>query len=212
MSVDVDTDRRITEVVIALIEDATDAVVLIDSASREIILANVHARSILGLLDSEGAGEVLRKFVRKSDSENEIDGSEPLKEVPGTCIRTEVAVRVHNRDLADGLTIARIQPVSGTPTQQIRADLLNDVDAIIWECEVPSLRFTYISRQAESILGYPLARWYNEPDFWLSILHADDRDEAMEYCESCTRLGLDHEFDYRAITAAGKVIWLHGLE
>ncbi len=35
-------------------------------------------------------------------------------------------------------------------------ELLNSVDAIIWEWDVQEKRYTFVSQQAERILGYPL--------------------------------------------------------
>jgi PAS domain-containing protein len=37
-------------------------------------------------------------------------------------------------------------------------ELLNSVDAIIWEWDVREKRYTFVSQQAERILGYPLSQ------------------------------------------------------
>lgn len=41
-------------------------------------------------------------------------------------------------------------------------------DAILWEGDPDTLKFTYVSESAESILGYPLVQWFEEPDFWVN--------------------------------------------
>jgi PAS domain-containing protein len=37
-------------------------------------------------------------------------------------------------------------------------DLVNSVDGIVWEADVPGFRFSFVSKQAERILGYPSGR------------------------------------------------------
>ena len=37
-------------------------------------------------------------------------------------------------------------------------DLVNSVDGIVWEADLPGFRFSFVSEQAERILGYPLER------------------------------------------------------
>lgn len=87
-------------------------------------------------------------------------------------------------------------------------DLLDDVGAIVWECELPSWRFTFVSRHAEPILGYPMAQWLQEREFWINLIHDDDRQRCIELRTRCTELGQDYEFDYRTIAADGRTVWL----
>lgn len=88
--------------------------------------------------------------------------------------------------------------------------LVSDAKIILWEAALPSLTFTYVSPQAEAILGYPVGRWY-EPGFWMGIIHPDDRDAAVAYCAERTRLGLDHEFEYRLVAADGRAVWVRDI-
>jgi len=60
-------------------------------------------------------------------------------------------------------------------------------------------------------LGYPVERWISEADFWRSILHPEDRDEVCRHYFELTDEGRDHEFEYRALAADGRVVWLHDL-
>jgi PAS domain S-box-containing protein len=88
-------------------------------------------------------------------------------------------------------------------------ELVNDVDAIVWQAELPTWRFTYVSQQAEKILGYPVSQWLNEVDFWVNHLHDVDRKQAVEFCTHSTERGEDHEFDYRVFAKDGRIVWLH---
>ncbi|MEE9146814.1 MAG: PAS domain S-box protein [Candidatus Tectomicrobia bacterium] len=87
--------------------------------------------------------------------------------------------------------------------------LVEDVDAIVWEANVADWRFTFVNQQAEAILGYPGDQWRHEPNFWVQHVHPEDRDDAVAYCHQETTAGRDHRFEYRAIGADGRVVWLY---
>jgi PAS domain S-box-containing protein len=88
-------------------------------------------------------------------------------------------------------------------------DLVHGVDAVVWEADAATFRFTFVSRRAEQILGYPAAQWLGERDFWAAILHPEDRDRALEACRTSVREGHDCSFECRARAADGRILWLH---
>jgi PAS domain S-box-containing protein len=90
--------------------------------------------------------------------------------------------------------------------------LIEGLDAIVWEMEVDTWTFTFVNRRAEDILGYPVERWLNEPGFWAEqVLHPDDREWAVDFCSSATRASRDHEFEYRAVAADGRIVFLRDI-
>lgn len=93
-------------------------------------------------------------------------------------------------------------------SQELVKDIVNSVDGIVWEADVNTFRFTFVSEQAERILGYPLERWTTEPTFWRDHIHPEDRDAAVEFCVNSTRRGESHEFEYRMLSADGREVWL----
>lgn len=95
-----------------------------------------------------------------------------------------------------------------TPT--LYAKLINSLDGIVWEANADTFQFTFVSPQAERILGYPIARWL-EPNFWRDHTHPDDMDWCSAFCLDSTKRGQDHEFEYRMIAADGNVVWLHDI-
>ncbi len=95
-------------------------------------------------------------------------------------------------------------------SQQRYANLVNSIDGIVWEVDVQTMRFTFVSPQAERILGYPLASWYAQT-FWCDHIHPDDRDYAVEYCLAETKAKRDHIFEYRMVAADGRIVWLRDI-
>ncbi len=90
-------------------------------------------------------------------------------------------------------------------------DLVQSINAIVWEVDVSSFGFIFVSEQAESILGYPVEQWMREPNFWATHIHPDDREAAVGYCVRCTEALVNHEFEYRMIAKDGRVVWLRDL-
>ena len=88
--------------------------------------------------------------------------------------------------------------------------LINSLDGIVWEADAETFRFTFVSPQAERILGYPIEHGL-EPDFWRNHTHPDDTDWCSAFCTDSTKRGQDHEFEYRMIAADGSVVWLHDI-
>ena len=86
-------------------------------------------------------------------------------------------------------------------------DLVHEVDGIVWELEPATNCFTFVSRRAEDLLGYPIERWLAAQDFWSTLIDARDRERAQRaYARAAAGEALDHEF--RARSASGAVLWL----
>jgi PAS domain S-box-containing protein/diguanylate cyclase (GGDEF)-like protein len=87
--------------------------------------------------------------------------------------------------------------------------LVQGLDAIVWEAEAESFAFTFVSDRAEQLLGYPIERWLAEPDLFGKILHPEDRAETLTRSRSAAAAGLDYEADFRMMAADGRTLWFH---
>ncbi|MGH9424561.1 MAG: PAS domain-containing protein, partial [Thermoanaerobaculia bacterium] len=88
-----------------------------------------------------------------------------------------------------------------------RSRLLDAMPAIAWSADAQTFRFTYVNPGAEKLLGYPVERWLDEPDFWIKHLHPQDEHVKM-ICHNETLAGRNHELVYRMIAADGRTVWL----
>jgi PAS domain S-box-containing protein len=89
-------------------------------------------------------------------------------------------------------------------------DLVDSTEGIVWEADAVTFVFTFVSQQAERLLGYPVEAW-RTPGFWADHLHPEDRDRAVEYCVACTGRLENHDFEYRFLTQDGRSIWLRDI-
>lgn len=88
--------------------------------------------------------------------------------------------------------------------------LVETTNAVPWQADTKTWRFTYVGPQAEKLLGYPVTQWY-EQDFWINHIHPDDRERAVSACLAGSKSCQNFELEYRMISAAGESIWLHDI-
>jgi PAS domain S-box-containing protein len=95
-------------------------------------------------------------------------------------------------------------------TEEQYRDLVEHLGAIFWEADVRTRGFAFVSRGAEQMLGYPPSAWLADPDFWLGRVHPEDREAVAQAWERARQLAAGTtEFEFRAVTADNRTIWLH---
>ncbi len=127
---------------------------------------------------------------------------------PAAAERQLIDLAVHLAGIAIQHALAREKVLASR--QQYEA-LIASIDGIVWEADATAFRFTFVSLQAERILGYPVADWLSQPNFWRDHIHPDDTEWAVAYCASASREMRDHDFEYRAVAADGRVVWLRDI-
>jgi diguanylate cyclase (GGDEF)-like protein/PAS domain S-box-containing protein len=85
--------------------------------------------------------------------------------------------------------------------------LLESTKAIPWKIDWATMTFSYIGPQIESLLGWSRESWLSAND-WAMRIHAEDRDEVVNFCIAQSKAGVDHEADYRALTKDGGYVWI----
>ena len=88
--------------------------------------------------------------------------------------------------------------------------LVETTTAVLWQADMESWTFTYVTPQAVKLLGYPLEQWY-EKDFWISHIHPDDRERAIDTCLTMSEIAEDFDFEYGMIRLSGEVVWVHDI-
>jgi PAS domain S-box-containing protein len=125
--------------------------------------------------------------------------------------RLEALVAGRTRALEEELAERRRLEREARGSEERLSALINSVEGIVWELDVESFQFTYVSPRAERLLGYPASRWTGERDFWSEHIHPEDRERSVRYCVECTRERRDHQFEYRMLAADGHVVWIRDI-
>lgn len=120
--------------------------------------------------------------------------------------------------LSDKALSARVEQVFGRSTDPMtevesRArEHLQGFDVVVWEGDASTFQFSFVGEAAVRLLGYPRDRWTSEATFWAdSVVHPDDRSDAIAFCAVATGQSRDHDFVYRAVADDGRIIWLHDI-
>ncbi|HEY5577575.1 MAG TPA: PAS domain-containing protein, partial [Deferrimonas sp.] len=86
------------------------------------------------------------------------------------------------------------------------SDLVRRLDAIVYEADPATGKFTFVSERARTLLGYPAERWLADQGFWLSLLHPEDRDRVAEQRRAAIAAGRDYRLEYRMVSSDGRVV------
>ena len=113
--------------------------------------------------------------------------------------------------VCEDITAAKQAEEALRESQKQYQELMATIDGIVWEADARTFQFSFISQQAERLLGYPLECWLTEPNFWKEHIHPDDRSWAVGFCVSAVQEKRDHDFEYRMLAADGRILWLRDI-
>jgi PAS domain S-box-containing protein len=86
--------------------------------------------------------------------------------------------------------------------------LVEGIDhAIGWSMN-EAFQFTFISRQASRMLGFPLQQFL-EPGFWEAHLHPEDRQAVLEIFRRALAGAIELVSNHRMLVADGRTLWFH---
>jgi PAS domain S-box-containing protein len=107
---------------------------------------------------------------------------------------------------------------SETQTQAIQSDELAKYrfrnlskelsHTIVWEANATNPQYTFVSQSAEKVLGYPIQKWLTEPNFWVNLIHPEDRQWTVALSNKEIGHSRDYELEYRCLAADNRVVWL----
>ncbi len=150
-----------------------------------------HLRALAGescSYEQEWAGRIYQTYI------------EPLRDLNGGIMGA--------LGIALDVTASKRTEAALRQSRQEFDDLVNSLEGIVWEVEVGSLQFTFVSKQAERLLGYPTELWLADPTFWKTHLHPEDRDWDLRFCLEAALSNGSVEFEHRMLAADGRIIWL----
>lgn len=91
-------------------------------------------------------------------------------------------------------------------------DIVQSVPGVVWEAwglpDSSHQRINFVSDHVEAMLGYTVEEWLRVPNFWLSIVHPEDKERAAQEGYEIfmgMRPGLSQ---FRWLTKDGRAIWV----
>jgi len=188
---------------------------------RVIDVALEGARGRLRALTT-GTGENPVGF-RRDGTEFALDAAMSRVETAGgpLCVLALRDVTEHRRREGERAELLRREQAGRTEAEQAaqRAQeaqarvvaLVDGLDAIVVEADPVTLEPTFVSRRAESLLGYPVRQWLEDAEFWTRLIHPDDRDAALAELRGLAAAGTECRLEYRMVAADGRLVWIAGI-
>jgi two-component system cell cycle sensor histidine kinase/response regulator CckA len=84
--------------------------------------------------------------------------------------------------------------------------ILDSVDAVVWEWDARLGKLEYVNSRVESMFGFPAERWRGDLKFWESRIHPHDRDRVVADFNRLARKGGTQRTEYRIVHADGSSI------
>lgn len=192
-----------------LFEFAVDGILVFDLATGKIIDVNPSMARLLarprcefigkelreiGLLEKEVCSEALKKLRDEDFVRYECL---PLKTSEGECRAIEFvgsayeegdnrAVQCSVRDITGRKLAEREKSELAAQIEHQRrrlVDIVANVPGIVWESsgepDSAAPRIDFVSAYVETMLGYTVEEWLATPDFWLSVVHPEDKESAI---------------------------------
>jgi PAS domain S-box-containing protein len=98
-------------------------------------------------------------------------------------------------------------------TQRRRLDaIIKSVPGVVWEAwgepDESNQRINFVSDYVEKLLGYTVEEWLSTPNFWLSIVHPEDREIAARTAVATFESGEIGTNQFRWMTKDGRAVWV----
>ena len=104
--------------------------------------------------------------------------------------------------------------VEGLGQRQRLDEIIASVPGLVWEAwgspDEADQRTNFVSNHVERMLGYSVQQWLSTPNFWLSIVHPDDKERAAREAAEFFASGKGGISQFRWIARDGRVVWVEG--
>ena len=210
------------------IVDNVPAGLLVLSSDMRVLSANRYFLEFSHLRREDVEGRRLDQVIQAEGPPYRVDGLSAAG-VPTQSVLLNVTVTGREEKLPARITITNILHPEGagrllvviedqTESERLRSaaeaserrlrDLVQSVDAIVWEADASTFQMTFVSRRAEQILGYPAEDWVSTPGFWSNHLDPVDRERIVALSRTAAAQGEDYELEYRMLAVDGRTVWL----
>ncbi len=114
----------------------------------------------------------------------------------------------HSGTTSDGGGRKRAKKRLGGPEARYRA-LIEHVPLVTYiETVDRASSPVYVSPQIEAMLGYAPEEWLVNPEFFVKLLHPEDRERVLAESERTTKSGETFDMEYRLIARDGRTVWV----
>lgn len=96
--------------------------------------------------------------------------------------------------------------------QQRIEDIVAHVPGVVWEAwgkpDAGNQRIDFVSSHVEKMLGYSREEWLSKPNFWLQVVHPEDRERAAAEAAAIFASGKGGSSRFRWMHKDGQEVWV----
>ena len=85
--------------------------------------------------------------------------------------------------------------------------ILGSIEDVVWSMHPTATQFIYFNAAVAKIYGYPISNFFEDPEFWLKVIHIEDRDRIEIANRSIMTIGTVSE-EYRILRPDQEVRWV----
>lgn len=210
----------------AILRAALDCVVIVDHEGR-VTEMNPATEETFGWTRAEAVGRSFLELVVAPEHRSDLSGVLDSGSGPLLGARLEInALRNDHRSFPAEVAITRVDvpgpmlfavSLRDVTKRRVREERLREAEAkyrtLVEQLPLATyintigmpIKTIYMSPQIEAMLGYPVSSWLDQ-DFFLGILHPDDRDRVLAEVNGTHNTGADFRMEYRLIAADGRTV------
>lgn len=91
-------------------------------------------------------------------------------------------------------------------------DIVQHVPGVVWEAwgkpDAENQRIDFVSSHVEKLLGYSAEEWLSTPNFWLTVVHPDDKERAAAEAAAIFASGKGGTSRFRWLHKDGREVWV----
>ena len=114
----------------------------------------------------------------------------------------------HQTRLAVSLSESKRLAADVAATQKHLHEVVNGVEAAIWESDAEMQRFTFVNDYARKLLGIRQEEWISRPAYWYEHVHPEDRELALANARAAHTPGWTYPVEYRMLKSDGETLWV----
>jgi len=138
------------------------------------------------------------------------DGEEVWIRESSVLVLSESGHRLAWQGVVEDLTAEKHSEEDVRASEARYRALIERVPAVVYEMDPDDERRTlFVSPHVEQVLGYTRTEWLDQPDIWIELLHADDRELVLAQHDRQSETGEPWDLEYRLIASDGRVVWVH---
>ncbi len=125
-----------------------------------------------------------------------------------------VGAVVVNADITSAREASRQLEEAATAVSAARmhlAEVVANVPGVVYEAwgapDAASQQIDFVSDYVRLMLGYEPAEWTSTPNFWLEIVHPEDRERAAREAAAIFASGAPGRSEFRWLARDGRVVW-----